>query len=98
MTFWLVAHLVRNQALLEQVRKEVLPAVKGQTVDETFLLEECPKLDSLVTEILRLTVTSSLARVILEPTVVGGKMLEPGKKIMVRLQWYPILVTLLTSW
>jgi hypothetical protein len=34
---------------------------------------------------LRLTVTSSLARVILEPTVVGGKLLKPGNKIMVRL-------------
>ncbi|KAF2652997.1 cytochrome P450, partial [Lophiostoma macrostomum CBS 122681] len=54
-------------------------------VDEAYLLEQCPKLDSLVSETLRLTVTNSLGRVIMEPTVVGGKVLEPGNKIMVRL-------------
>ena len=85
LTFWLVSHLAHSPALLEQIREEVLPAVQGKQVDETYLLEQCPKLDSLVSETLRLTVTSSLARVILEPTVVGGKMLKPGNKIMVRL-------------
>lgn len=85
LSFWLVSHLARNPALLEQIREEVLPAVQGKQVDETYLLEQCPKLDSLVSETLRLTVTSSLARVILEPTVVGGKILKPGNKIMVRL-------------
>jgi cytochrome P450 len=85
LTFWLVSHLAHNPALLDQIRQEVLPAVQGKQVDETYLLEQCPKLDSLVSETLRLTVTSSLARVILEPTVVGGKMLKPGNKIMVRL-------------
>jgi cytochrome P450 len=77
LAFWLVSHLAHDQALLEQIRQEV-------QVDETYLLEQCPKLDSLVDETLRLTVTSSLARVIIEPTVLGGKMLQPGNKIMVR--------------
>jgi cytochrome P450 len=82
-TFWLVSHLVHHPALLENVREEVLPAVQGEQVDEKYLAEQCPKLNALVSETLRLTVTSSLARVILEPTVVGGKMLKPGNKIMV---------------
>jgi cytochrome P450 len=87
-TFWLVSHLVHNPALLKQVQEEVLPAVHGTQVDEKYLLEQCPKLNALVSETLRLTVTSSLARVILEPTMVGGKMLKPGNKIMV---WLPIV-------
>jgi cytochrome P450 len=86
LAFWLVSHLVHDQVLLEQIREEVRPAVQEELVDETYLLEQCPKLDSLVDETLRLTVTSSLARVIIEPTVIGGKMLQPGNKIMVRLK------------
>jgi cholesterol 7alpha-monooxygenase len=85
LTFWLVSHIVYNPALLQQIQEEVLQTVKGNQVDETYLLKHCPKLESLVSETLRLTVTSSLARVILEPTAVGGKLLKPGNKVMVRL-------------
>ncbi|CAI6285269.1 unnamed protein product [Periconia digitata] len=71
LVFWLVAHLSQDQKLLGEIRKEVLPAVQTETgkIDETHLDEKCPKLESLVNETLRYTVTSSLARVILEPTV-----------------------------
>jgi cytochrome P450 len=93
LTFWLVAHLVHDQVLLEQIREEVSPAIQGDQVDETRLLEQCPKLESLIDETLRLTVTSSLARVIMEPTVVGGKMLQPGNKIMVRITIAPLSLT-----
>ena len=89
LAFWLLSHLVHNSALLEQIREEILPAVQGKQVDETYLLEQCPRLESLVSETLRLTVTSSLARVVMEPTVVGGKMLKPGNKIMVCLPMEP---------
>jgi cytochrome P450 len=82
--FWLVSHLGQNPGVLDQIREEVLPAVQGEQVDERYLLEKCPKLYSVISETLRLTVTSSLARVILEPTAVGGKLLRPGNKIMVR--------------
>jgi cholesterol 7alpha-monooxygenase len=95
LTFWIVSHLAYNPALLEQIREEVLPAVQGYQVDEAYLLEQCPKLDSLVSETLRLTVTSSLARVIVEPTVVGGKMLKPGNKIMVR--FYMVYILFVTD-
>ena len=83
LAFWTIAHLSQNPKLLEHIRQEILPAVKGQSIDEKFLLEDCPKLDSLVSETLRMTVTSSLARVMLATTVVGGKTLHKGRKIMV---------------
>jgi cytochrome P450 len=99
LTFWLMSHLGQNPGVLDQIREEIFPAVQGEQVDETYLLEKCPKLDSIVSETLRLTVTSSLARVILEPTAVGGKLLRPGNKIMVRLSvflglTYSMLMTL----
>jgi cytochrome P450 len=92
LAFWLVAHLAWDPKLLEQIRAEVLPAMKGGSLNEKYLLDECPKLASLVDETLRLVVSSSLARVIMEPTVVGGKTLQPGNKIMV--STYPYLLVL----
>ncbi|KAF3054024.1 hypothetical protein E8E11_008790 [Didymella keratinophila] len=82
LAFWLLAHLLHSPALLSQIREEVLPGVKLDSVDETYLLERCPVLDSLAREVLRLTVATSLARVIMSPCVIGGKALVPGRKIM----------------
>lgn len=73
-----------NQLLLAQIREEVIPAVKNEDIDENYLLEQCPGLESLFNEMLRLTVSSSLARVITHECVVGGKTLQAGNKIMVR--------------
>jgi cytochrome P450 len=71
---------------MEEIRQEILPAVEGEHINETYLLEQCPKLDSLSSETLRLVVASSLARVTTGTSVVGGKTLKPGKKIMVSLE------------
>lgn len=72
------------QALLEEIRKETIPAMLGNgQVDETYLLERGRKLEVLMNKILRLAVTSTLVRVILKPTVIGKKTLKPGNKIMV---------------
>lgn len=85
MAFWLVAYLVHNPKLLEQLRQEVLPSLQGTSLKESYLSEQCPKLDALINETLRLTVASSLARVVTQTSVVGGKTLKPGNKIMVSL-------------
>jgi cytochrome P450 len=90
LAFWLVAHLAWDPKLLGHIQQEVLPAMKGGILNEKYLLDQCPKLASLVDEILRLAVSSSLARVIMEPTVVGGKTLQPGNKIMV--STYPYIL------
>jgi hypothetical protein len=83
LAFWLLVDLVFDPALQEQIRQEVISAVHKDTVDETHLLERCPRLESLFNEMLRLTVSSSLARVVTETTVVGGKMLKAGNRIIV---------------
>lgn len=69
---------------MQAIRQEVMPAINDQSVDEKYLAEQCPRLDSLINEILRLSVTSSLGRTIIDTTVVGGKTLQKGNKIMVR--------------
>ncbi|KAH7380303.1 putative cytochrome P450 [Phaeosphaeria sp. MPI-PUGE-AT-0046c] len=80
--FWVVARLAHNPLLLQNIREEVAPAVQGDEIDETYLLDQCPKLHSLFNETLRLTVQHSLNRMVVEPTVIGGKLLQPGHRIM----------------
>ncbi|KAH7115907.1 cytochrome P450, partial [Dendryphion nanum] len=87
LAFWLTAYLVQDQELVERIREEVSPAVSlDGTVDETFLQTKCSQLDALINEALRLTVTSPLGRVVMEDTVMGGKVLKKGHKIMLSIQ------------
>lgn len=83
MAFWLMAHLAHNPNLVQQIGQEVLPAVQEGMIDVKFLSEKCPKLDLLIGGTLRLTVASSLASVVTEPCLLDGKLLHPGRKIMV---------------
>jgi cytochrome P450 len=92
-----MAYLVHDHELLVRIQLEVLPAVRGDSIDEKYLLERCPQLEALVNETLRLTVTSSLARVVTETCVVGGKTLQKGNKIMVSCLVPPLFYSLIYS-
>ncbi|KAF2686658.1 hypothetical protein K458DRAFT_386619 [Lentithecium fluviatile CBS 122367] len=82
MAFWLMVHLAHDTSILEAVQTEVLSSVRGDNLDENYLAEQCPRLDSLMNETLRLTVASSLARMVTQPCILGGRALNPGNKIM----------------
>ncbi|PVH94312.1 cytochrome P450 [Periconia macrospinosa] len=81
--FWVLAHLVYDPTLLDSIRTEVTPAMRNGELDELYLAEQCPKLESLISEILRLTVASALVREVVAPTELGGKVLQPGNRILV---------------
>lgn len=83
LAFWAAAYLVHNPDLLQSIRAEVLPAAFGTRVDERYVSEKCPKLDSFINEILRLYATSGLIREVVAPTVVGGKILKPDSLVLV---------------
>lgn len=85
--FWLVAHLLSNQALLRAITLEIQPAIDPQTqaVDHTYLTENCPMLDSLYSEVLRLTVSSPMARIVSSTSTIGGKTLKEGNQVLVRI-------------
>lgn len=82
--YWTMAHLVYDDALLQAIREEVAPAYKNGALDEAYLAENCPRLDSLLSEILRLTVGTALVRDVISPTRLGGYLLKEGSKILVR--------------
>ncbi|KAJ2997402.1 hypothetical protein NUW58_g666 [Xylaria curta] len=81
--FWALAYLAYDPSLLETIRAETEPAVDDGKVDELYLAEKCPLLESLVSEVLRLTVATALVRDIVAPTNVGGKTLQPGNKVLI---------------
>ncbi|KAF2818683.1 cytochrome P450 [Ophiobolus disseminans] len=81
--FWAIAYIAYDPQLLAEIRVEVLAAFKDGKVDEIYLAEHCPKLDSFISEVLRLTVASALAREIVAPTAIGDKVLQPGSKLLI---------------
>ncbi|KAL4932112.1 cytochrome P450 [Aspergillus undulatus] len=83
--FWLVAHLLSNAALLRSISLEIQPAINPQTqaVDHTYLTENCPILDSLYSEVLRLIVTSPMTRHVSSTSTIGGKTLKEGSKVLI---------------
>ncbi|KAL4918995.1 cytochrome P450 [Aspergillus aurantiobrunneus] len=85
LSFWLVAHLLSNRDLLTSITLEIQPAVNPQTlaVDHTYLTENCPMLDSLYSEVLRLIVTSPMTRQVSSTSTIGGKTLKEGSKVLI---------------
>ncbi|KAL2808469.1 putative cytochrome P450 [Aspergillus granulosus] len=83
--FWLVAHLLSNRALLRSITLEIQPAIdpRTQAVDHTYLTENCPMLDSLYSEVLRLIVTSPMTRQVSSTSAIGGKTLKEGSKVLI---------------
>ena len=82
-TFWILAHLAHDPQLLESIRKETMPGVVDDTANVPYLTEECPRLEAVFLEVLRMVMASSLMRHVTEPTVLGGKILEKGNNVMV---------------
>lgn len=82
--FWLIAHLVYNPSDLEIVRTEVLPAIKGDQIDHHHLTKNCPILDSLMSEVLRITTSTPIVRDVMEDICIGGTTLRKGNKMLVR--------------
>ncbi|KAL4766752.1 cytochrome P450 [Aspergillus nidulans var. acristatus] len=85
LSFWLVAHILSDSDLLSSIILEIEPAIDRQTqaVDHTYLTENCPMLESLYSEVLRLIVTSPMTRQVSSTSTVGGKTLKEGSKVLI---------------
>lgn len=81
-TFWILAYLFYNQELLGKIQEETRPAVINDVPNVTYLLENCPRLEAIFLEVLRMVMSSSLMRFVTEPTPVGGKILRKGYNVM----------------
>ncbi|KAL4872533.1 hypothetical protein BDV12DRAFT_193251 [Aspergillus spectabilis] len=91
--FWLVAHILHDPTLAEVIADEVWPAValetQGIKIDHHYLSESCPKLDSLYSEVLWLTMTSPMVRDVVSTTIIGGQQLREENKVLVCIPFTP---------
>ncbi|KAL8726311.1 MAG: hypothetical protein Q9166_006789 [cf. Caloplaca sp. 2 TL-2023] len=82
-TFWMLAYMLHSTSLRAAIRDEtVLSMREDGSVNVSHLMRNSPRLDSVWFEILRLTNAASAVRTVTQPTRIGGKVLQPGHKVM----------------
>ncbi|KAL8738485.1 MAG: hypothetical protein Q9181_000741 [Wetmoreana brouardii] len=82
-TFWILAHLLHTRTLLDAIRHETSLGVVDGSVDVGYLVENCPQLDGVYHEVLRLYISNSLMRHVTSPTKIGGKTCREGGLVLV---------------
>ncbi|KAI0837162.1 putative cytochrome p450 [Hypoxylon sp. FL0890] len=84
LAFWLLANLLHTPSLLEVVRAETAPAFQGdELINPPHLWTDCPQLDNIWHETLRLCSNAASVRRVDRDTVIGGKLMREGNRIMI---------------
>ena len=83
MGFWTLARVVHDKDLMCNVRDETVMAFRNEILDVPYLTERCPVLNSIWLESLRLSAGLSSVRHITDDTVIGGKVLRRGDKVLI---------------
>ena len=82
--FWLLCFLIERPHLMNMIREETAPAFESQGgMDFYYLANNCPQLIALFYESVRVTAGSQAVRQITNDTVVDGKLLRKGHRIIV---------------
>ncbi|KAK8043460.1 cytochrome p450, partial [Apiospora rasikravindrae] len=82
--FWMLAHLLWKPSLVDEIRNETAAAFSGnRLVDLSHLLNHCPKLDAVWHETLRLSSNAASVRLAMQDTVIGGKLMRKGSRVMI---------------
>lgn len=79
----MLAYLIKHPRLLEQIRHETEPAFKGGGLSVDYLKDSCSLLDGVWNETLRHSAFSASVRHITEDTIIGGKTLRKGNRLMI---------------
>jgi cholesterol 7alpha-monooxygenase len=85
LVFWIISHLLFEPELMQQIVAEIKPAFhdeKHSAPDLDYLFDSCPLLVSTCEEILRLTNWPIGTRTVQVDTVIGGKNLHRGRKLL----------------
>ncbi|KAL8837433.1 MAG: hypothetical protein Q9170_002517 [Blastenia crenularia] len=82
-SFWVLAHLLFNESLLNTVQAEIEAAWSNEVLDIKHLCANSPSLDAIFCEALRLNGGAMMGRKVLAKTELGGKVLEPGNSTII---------------
>ncbi len=86
LAFWMVAYIIFDQDMLATLRAETSPAYQNGNIILSYLMENCPLLDAVFLETLRVTNGALLARRIVAPTQIRSKVLRSGNSILMPLR------------
>lgn len=76
-------YLLHNPQQIDLVRQEIEPAFQGDSlVDPSHLFEKSPNLEAIWHETLRMYSHATSARAIKQDTIIGGRLLRKGHRIM----------------
>ncbi|KAI9725074.1 MAG: hypothetical protein M1812_000350 [Candelaria pacifica] len=82
--FWMMAYILYDCTLLNELRQEISPTLEGSTTGlECRLEQHCPRLKAVYYEVLRLTASTSTIRNVLHPINLGEKTLRRGVSILI---------------
>ncbi|KAI0426694.1 cytochrome P450 [Xylaria sp. FL1042] len=81
--FWVLAYLLYDDNLFTSVKGETDVAWHSGKLDIKHLCANCPVLEAVFYEALRLKGGAMISRVVLKQTTIGGKILEPGDSILI---------------
>ena len=83
--FWMLAFILHDPELYEALVEEIQPAFAtgAETPNAQYLLEECTRLNAAWDETIRMSAFSASVRHVTEDTVIGGKLLRKGSRLMI---------------
>ncbi|KAK8131988.1 cytochrome P450 oxidoreductase [Apiospora kogelbergensis] len=82
--FWILSHLLHDPALLSTLAEETSSAIAADgNVDMRCLLDDCPRINAVYDEVLRLTNSSSSIRHVTADAVIGGCTLRRGNNVLI---------------
>lgn len=83
--FWLICHLLYQPSLIDAIRAETRPAFEpdGTLTDLTHVYQHCPRLEAAWLETMRMFGVSASVRAVTAKTVIGGRTLRPGRRVII---------------
>ncbi|KAL9020275.1 MAG: hypothetical protein Q9185_002455 [Variospora sp. 1 TL-2023] len=83
--FWMIAFILQNPELYRTLVEEIQSAFpKDQkTPNAQYLLQDCTILNAVWDETVRMSAFSASVRHVLKDTVIGGKLLRKGSRLMI---------------
>ncbi|TVY33836.1 Prostacyclin synthase [Lachnellula subtilissima] len=83
LAFWTIAYIIHDPELHAAVLAEIKPGVLEGVANMDYLKSECPLLEAILNEVLRVTMASALVRDVIVPTIIDGKILHRGDKLLI---------------
>ena len=82
-SFWVFAHIMNDPQLYEDIRLETAKAYSSDgSIDVEFLLSDCPHLNAVWYEVLRLYNNAAIARKVTAETTISGISVHPGETLL----------------